>query len=87
MVSRSIRSTRSTFMTKNKVISAKVDLSVKERLAAIASTTGQTESEIVRGFVLLGLGEADPNSIESMLNRLTAVERKCDRMAKMMLNS
>jgi len=75
------------FIAKTEVISTKVDLGIKNRLVAIADKAGKTESELIRDIVMDYLGEANPNSIESMLNRLTAVERKCDRIAKMMLNS
>lgn len=73
-------------MANTATLSAKVDPNVKNRLLAIANKVGKTESELLRNIVLDYLGEADPNSIESMQTRLAAVERKCNRMAKLMLN-
>ena len=73
-------------MSNTEVISSKVSEDVKKRLAEIQQKTGKTESELIRGIVLEYLGKVDPTSIDSMLSRLEAVERKCNRLAKMALN-
>ena len=64
-------------MSNTEVISSKVSEDVKKRLAEIQQKTGKTESELIRGIILEYLGKVDPTSIDSMLSRLEAVERKC----------
>ena len=86
MVSTSTGFTRFTFMAYVETISLKVDSDIKNRLDAIASDVGKSKSELVRDILMDYLGESDPNAIESMQARLEAVERKCNRMAKVVFN-
>ena len=69
-------------MAKTEVISTKVDLDIKNRLAAIANETGKSESEIVRDFILEGLGETSPDSVRSLVSEVRELKQKCNRLVK-----
>jgi len=69
-------------MAKTEVISTKVDLDIKNRLAAIANETGKSESEIVRDFILEGLGETSPESVRSLVDEVRELKQKCNRLVK-----
>ena len=65
------------------MVGARVPHSWKDEIQGICTKTGKSESEVVQEAIAQYLGRNDLNSVESLMKRVSTVERQVKKLAQL----
>jgi len=65
------------------MVGARVPHPWKDQIEDICSETGKSESEVVQEAIAQYLGRTDLNSVESLMKRVSTVERQLKKLAQL----
>lgn len=65
------------------MVGARVPHSWKEQIQDICRASGKNESEVVQEAIAQYLGETDANAVQSLAKRVAALERKYQKLVKL----
>ncbi len=65
------------------MVGARVPHAWKDEIQGICTETGKSESEVVQEAIAQYLGRNDLNSVESLMKRVSTVERQLKKLAQL----
>jgi len=65
------------------MVGARVPHPWKDQIEDICNETGKSESEVVQEAIAQYLGRTDLNSVESLMKRVSTVERQLKKLAQL----